>query len=707
MEVIYIKKLIIAEKPDVMRKFLKVLEPSAKGICFSNPYVYYYEGINFVFASACGHLFQAVSPEEINEDNKKWQAVPLSLPDILPLKLISQSSQYFKCIESLVKRKDIDEIVVCTDPDREGQLIWSLISRNLNISCLVTRVWIKEWTNAGLTTAFNSRKDNKVYKNLEDAALARLQADYIIGLTGTRTNTFCFGGYKNVINEGRVQTPTRHIIGLREKEIQSFVPHAYSQIVLQTQSDETEPLSLQSDKLDSSIANSLNHYINGQSFIIQKEETQKKSGCPLLYKTNSLLIDASLKLGFDADKVTNIIQKLYQDYGLTTYPRTEIQQISTSSAKDVMKIVNSLDGIGLVDDIINEIKTNHLTYQNHLIDSAGGEMPHEAITPTYDGNPKSTLSHLTSDERSVYELIVKQFLQGFYPPAIIAETKVSTNVSFSSKDYLFSNSGKMIIEANWMKIMGIPKDSLLPHITDNNCYAYISSKKLDKLSTSPPRYTEASLLNAMEHAGRYVEDEESKRILKETKGIGTGATRKDIIKNLYKNEFLTKKGKTIYPTGKLMTLMAILPDSPLTSPKMTADLEGKLADVENGKITFQDFMKLVHSQVDELIDAALNAPKIKVATPLDNSQIGVCPFCGKPIRENSKSFYCTGYKDGCSFSIWKEIAKKKITVSTAKTLIEKGSTGKLKGFVSTKTGKEFEAKLVVNTLTHRIEFKFK
>lgn len=697
-----------------MKKFVKALEPSAKSICYSKPYVYYYEGANFIFASACGHLFTTKMPEEISSTNKRWQIAHLDVPDIIPLTPIKNSQSYFKCIKDLSIRKDIDEIVVCTDPDREGQLIWALIAQNLSISIPVTRVWIKEWTKAGLSKAFHQRKDNKSYTHLELAGLCRMQADYLIGLTGTRVNTCQFGGYKNVINEGRVQSPTRYIVYLNEMNIKNFVPEKYSLITLHTTSDEESPLSLISEKLDGNEAQRILRDLSGQSYTIHKKTKQIQHSSPKLYKTNTILVDASNKLGLSAEQTTQILQKLYQDYGLTTYPRTEIEKISTLSAQDVMKIVNSLDGIGLVDDIINHIKTNNLSFQNHLINNHGGEMPHEAITPAFDGHPTQLLiNSLSQNEKEIYKLIVIRFLQGFYPPAIFEETEVETVVPIQGKDYVFSNRGKIVLEESWMALNGGSKDSELPLVTDGQVYNYVDSKIDNKTTKPPARYTEATLLQAMENAGRFVENAGAKKILKEVKGIGTGATREGIIKGLYKSGFLIKKGKSIYPTEKTIQMMEILPNSPLTSPMMTADLETKLSLVENGQMTFGEFMQSVNEQIDEIIKAAQNAPQkivsLHVGKQVKNNEneLGSCPCCGKPMRENSKSYYCMGYKEGCHFSIWKEISGKKITKTTAKRLIEKGSTGKLKGFVSKRTGKEYEAKLVVNKANQKVNISFK
>lgn len=710
------KKLIITEKSSVMKDFIRILDPTAKTVCYEKPYVYYYEGKDYIFTCASGHLFEVKSPEEINPDFKKWTSDIMNFPDILPLKIIKRTKGNFKCIQDILKKqgKDIDEVIVITDPDREGQLIWALIERHLTIKQPISRVWIKEWPDAALKKAFTSRVPNSHYKHLEDAGLGRLQADYIIGMNGTRMNTVHFGGYKNVINEGRVQSPTRFLVADLEHRIQTFKPENYSVVTLKTESEDTALLELKSETLEPELAKKLNSALKGKEYTMQVEKQTTKKGCPMLYKTNRILQDASNKLGFSTEKTSQILQKLYQDYALTTYPRTEIEQISVEASKNVWKIIDSLEGIGLVDDIIMDIKAHKYSFQKHLINTKGGEMPHEAITPTFEGNPASVLHKLSSDERKVYELIVKRFLQGFYPPAVVDETKIQTTAEYDGQNYTFKALGKVVIDPSWLKIAGIPSDSVLPLVFDGEDYACVDTKIEDKLTQPPARFTEAKLLDAMEHVSRFVDDKESQQVLRKVEGIGTGGTRAEVLKRLYKSGFLCMKGKTIYPTEKCMDWYNNTPQSPLKSPLMTAQLETSLADVEEGKKTLEEFMREVYEQIEILHDIVTSAPQKTISSNTSKTSktassksddLGVCPFCGKPMKENDKSYYCTGYKDGCSFSIWKKIAGKKISKTTAKALIQKGFTGKLKGFTS-KQGKSFEARLVVNSTTYKIEFKF-
>lgn len=695
-------KVIISEKPDVARKFKNVLEPSAEKISFADK-VNYYEGKKFIFVSARGHLFTQKMPEEINENNKYWKVERLDLPKVLPLKFIDTTSKnYFQCIKQAVTRNDVNEVIVATDPDREGQLIWYLISKNLNINVPVTRIWIKEWTAKGLSNAFKTRKDNSNYSDLEKAGLSRAQADYLIGLHATRSFTKAFGGKGNVINAGRVQSPTRHMVYLNDKEIKEFVPKKYDIINLETKSDESVDIVLSSDRLNKDISNNLNSYLKGKTFVLNTEETTTKRRSPKLFKTNTLLIEAGKKLGLSANEVTKIIQELYQTHGLTTYPRTDIEQISSSSAKEVDKIVQSLDEAGIVDDIIDEIKEKGYTFQPHLVNTKGGEMPHEAITPTYNGNPKSKWDKLNKKEQDVYVLIVKRFLQGFYPPAVIGETEISTSVNYEGTDYRFNAKGKTIVDPSWMKISGVTDDTVLPVVTDGKSYKYINSEIKNKQTKPPARFTVSTLLDAMEHAGKYVDDEEAKEVLKQTKGIGTGATQSSIVDGLFRNGFLELKGKSVYPTQKTIQLAELLPESPLTSPMMTAQLETELSKVENGNLSFDSFMEDVYKQVDDILSAVKNSDNVKIVSQYTTDI--KCPKCGRPLNKFTWGYSCSGYRDkSCDFKLSLEIAHKKMTENQIINLIS-GKKVHAKG-LKNKEGKSFECDLVLDD-DYNIKFDF-
>lgn len=680
-------KLIFAEKPDVARQFRDALDSTAKTVKFADR-IYYYEGKELIFASAFGHLFAAKLPSEIDEKNKEWKAEKYDLPDILPLKPIDNTrKKYFQCLQYIIKNKNIDEIIVCTDPDREGQLIWELIQRNLSTNVPVTRAWIKEWPAQGLIQAFNSRKLNSTYRNLANAGLCRLQADYIIGLTATRVNTVTFGGPGVLINDGRVQSPTRYMVYMNDQAIKNFKPEDYYVLNIKTESDESSLLSLTSSRLAKEQAIMLQDAVKNKKLLLHKTVRQTRKKSPKLYKTNSIIVDASKKFGISSEETMNILQSLYQDHGLTTYPRTEIEQISQSAAKNVMKIVNSLEGIATFDDIVGEIKSKNYQYQSHLIDSKGGEMPHEAITPTYTGNPRQKYSKLTPNEKKIYELIVMRFLQGFYPPAILEETEVWHEAICDGEKYSLKASGTIIVDPSWLKLS---KDTLtndiLPLITDKKQYICQNTQIVGKKTQPPARYTEATLYEAMENAGRFVDDKDAKTILKEVKGIGTGATRTPIVKKLFDNDFLTRKGKSIYPTDKTIQISEIMPNSPLTSPIMTAELETKLSQVEDGSLSFDCFMEEVYKQVDEIIKCAKNAPQKRIL----NSEMGKCPVCGHPIKETKISYRCSAPE--CGLVIWKKIAGKTLAASQIEDLIKTGKTKVIKGF-KPKDGKSFDAKL--------------
>lgn len=704
------KKLLIAEKPDVMRQLVAALDRKAVRNKFSDR-VSYYEGEKFLFASALGHLFTPQMPQEISEDNKRWSNSRLAdIPDELPLKPGPTDKNYYKCIKKLAGRNDVDEIIVCTDPDREGQLIWTLIATELKpkSSLRISRAWIQEWTPLGLRNAFNTRKPNSAYDTLSDAGLCRQRADYLIGLTSTRVMTVNFGGSGNIINTGRVQTPTAAIVWKNDQEIANFKPEPYNVLKATFATDEASSIELTSARIDEDVS-AIASAMKGRSAVLSRTDKKTSKKAPLLYNTTDIQKDAGKKLGLSAERVMEILQDLYQVQGMTTYPRTEVRQVSADAAKNASRTVSTLRGLAF-DEAVNGlayIDAHGASMQKHVI-STDGDMPHEAITPSAGGNPASKYASLPADEQAVYRMIVTRYLQAFYAPAVMAETEVSANVTANGKTYRLNAKGKSVIDPSWMELSGIPSDKVLPSVTDGNSYECLKAVSEAKKTTPPARLTEAGLLDAMEHAGRYVDDDDAKEILKDVKGIGTSATRSGIIENLYAHDYITRKKSVLYPTAKLNALMQIIGDQTIASPVMTSELEGRLSDVESGKMTKGDFIEMLDKNVDELIETA-NTKKAEAgeSASISADDLGACPVCGKAITETKMAYSCPDRS--CGFALWKQTGNKKITKSEAKKIIKQlddaGVTEKIDGFVS-KAGKPFSAKLKVNKSTHKIEFDF-
>lgn len=687
------KKLLIAEKPSVAKQLKEMLAPRAK---YTNvaQFVGYYEDSRYIFAAAAGHLFQLKEPEKLNPKYEEWDIddLPMDLPRKWPLQINKNAKNTFALIKQLSQRNDIDEIIVCTDPDREGQLIWGYIEEMLPpLNVRISRAWFTEWSQEKMTEAINNRRPNSDYKDLERAGRCRAIDDAVEGYNDSRAISCKFGSYGNVFSIGRVQTFTQNLIYQREKEIESFVPEKYSTLDLVTTSDSDQSLKLE-HKTDhhwtSSDLQILKKKIEQDPTIILHTETARKTKkVKKLYSTNDILKEMGSLYKLSSKRTTQILQDLYQKYALTTYPRTDAREISKSNAENhALNALKNLQGLGLMDNEIKKVFDNKWTISNSVISNADS-LAHEAITPVFGSIDPSNIQQLKEDEKKVYIAIVRRYLQAFYPKAIFDETTVTG----TKENETFEAKGKTFIDKGFMEITGIEKDSVLPPISDGKTYEIIDYEIKDKVTTPPARYTESTLLEAMENAGRFVEDKQEKAILKNVKGVGTGATRASIIETLYKRDYIEKKEKTIYPTQKTMELMEKLPPTPLTSASSTARMEMLLDDIQAGKLSSDAFLDEVDQRTKSFVETVKSMNGYAIAN--NQKSIGTCPICGQPVIETPKGWQCAGWRDhGCKFMIWKTISGKTISEKNAKDLIEKGKTGTIRGFTSRK-GTKFDASL--------------
>lgn len=679
-------KVLISEKPDVMRKLAGALGPNAKKM--RSPYgTSYYQDGDLIFVSCLGHLFENQSPQDINCRYKSWKLedLPMNFPQEIPTEL-KQSERgeknYFKTIQEQIDLLGFkDEVIVATDADREGQHIFESMKKHLKgyRPGKETRMWMTEMTDEAMRKAFDQRKNNINYAGLKDAALCRDEADYKIGMNATRAMTVRFGGYKNVISIGRVQTPTLKFVVDRELKIKNFVPQPYNVLALITDSDSPDPLTLKhkiKDPLKPKEAEELKKKLLTQSnTVLSVKKTHGRSGVLNLYNTSEIQQEMNKRYGYSVSKTLDLLQALYQDHALTTYPRTESTAISESSSKEVDKVLKNLRGANTYCKFfIEEIFRKGYTISNKVVTRA--EMAHEAITPVYGSIDPSKINKLTEDERNVYEAIVERFVQAFFPDLEYDETVVSAKL----ENQTFEAKGKIITEPGWTKVTGLKEDVQLPPVTDNGSYRIREVKMDQKMTTPPGRFTQASLVNAMENAARYVEDAEMAAVLKEErrKGIGTGATRAKIIENLFQKGYLTEKKKTVYPTEKAMQLFEVMPSSTLTSPISTAEMEMALDEVSNGTLSRKEYMRRIDETIDEIITAIKDAPIKQIQS--GTAGIGVCPCCKSPVVETKLSYGCSNWKNGCQFKIWKTMFGKNITPAAAKKVLEKSKSGLIKDF---------------------------
>ena len=703
-------KLIIAEKPSVSKQLRDAIEPNAHSGGKPGLFI----GKNYTFCCALGHLFTYKYPEEIDSKYKKWtlEDLPFNLPKDIPLKLTNKvTSEYFSVLKTEILSGKYDEFIVATDPDREGEAIYERVKKMIFPfpSIPESRIWIDEWTPELLKNALKDRKPISNYDGLKDAADCRAIEDYLVGLTGTRALTCKYGNFGNVVSAGPVQTPTLYMIVKREKEINNFKSETYYNLYLVVKSDDSNEIILNhkcdkhfslndADNLKNKLMNSL---VNNQCYI--EKETKKTQKRPMkLPNATDIQKELNVLYGFSADKSSALLQTLYQDKGLTTYPGTKAQEISRSAAKMALKPLQNilasqknLEDIPFGEEIANAVDNNYSISSNCVTDEG---LAHEAITPVYGSIKPGTISSLTSDERKCYELIVRRYIQAFYPNAVFEDTILTTTIN----DETFQAKGRIIENLGFMAITGVPKDINLPKISEGN-HDIIKFDKKEVITTPPPRYTTATLLDAMVNASRFVDDKHYADILKDKKvnGIGTDRTRDVILKSLEDKNYYYLKGKSIVPSQKAMQLFDVLPENThLDTPAFKARMEEELEWVETGKMTKEDYLNKVYKEVEDMVLAIRNDINIKKIADGTTTFEEVCPNCGQPLTSTDKVVKC----NQCNFILYKNIREKKLTEAQLKTLLQGKTTGIIKGFKK-KDGGSYDAKLKLDN-NHQITFVF-
>ena len=696
--------LIITEKPNVSKQVKDVIAPYAKYKNLSkggNMPLGYYEDQNFVICNTVGHCVEIFNPKEI-DSSFTWNldVLPYNLPEDLPLKVSDDKKPLFNTIQKCFSMYNYDRVYVCTDPDREGENIWRKINKMLKPykANQILRVWIHEWTPEGLQNAFDNAFPDSEKDGLANAAKCREEADYIIGMNCSVGLTTKYAeGKGNVVSIGRVMGPTMHIVYEREKEIQNFKPEPYTAVSIETTTDDlsqTLRLSLVTDKkLTKEEAEKIQRSVmRDKSIVLNKTVRRETKRCPEQYDATTIAQDMNRRYGLSAKETADIIQRLYQEYALTTYPGTNARKISVGSAGKAYELLRNLP---VRKDICDEIMENGWEPASHVVTTEG--LAHEAITPVYGTSKVRDLSVLRKNERLVYDAIVERYLAVFYPRA---EFEVSTIVGVKTGNE-FTTFGKTVINEGWMKILGKPNDRYLPSVTDGKSYMIQNFIKEEKETTPPSRYTEESLLSAMKNAGRFVDDVEDAKLLnsKEVEGLGTGRTRPAILENIKRRGYFQLNKKTLYPTQKCMDLFDIMPDTTLSSPALTAQFERMIQAVEDGEMTPDEYRQKIDANVADIIGKiksdSRNVHIAQGGTKVGESSTLICPKCGRPLFEHAKGFSCTGYKTKeCDFIIWKTICEKSLTDAQIKSLIEKKKTGVIKGFKS-KKGSTFDARLIL------------
>ena len=648
------KALVIAEKPSVARDIARVLHCEKKldgGM----------EGKDYVVTWALGHLVTLADPEAYDKKYMKWEMETLPMmPDKMKLIVIPQTGKQFRAVKTLLFRKDIDRVVIATDAGREGELVARWILEMAGCHKPVKRLWISSVTDKAIREGFANLRDGREYENLYRAAAARAEADWLVGINATRALT-C--KYNAQLSCGRVQTPTLAMIAHREQEIREFVPEEYFGISLKAAGIRWSWQDKKSGSyrtFDREKAEKQKKELEGKALTVSSvEKVSKNQNAPGLYDLTELQRDASRRFGYSAKETLNIMQRLYENHKVLTYPRTDSRYIGKDVAETLKERLKAC-AVGPYRKLAGSLAMKPIRTNGSFVDDKKVS-DHHAIIPT---EQFVDLSHMTNEERKIYDLVVRRFLAVLMPPFAYDETIMKAEAGES----VFTARGKIVKNQGWKEAYEteifseedeenteeLPKEQQLPELKEGE------KLKIEKLEltvgrTKPPaRFNEATLLSAMENPVKYMESRDKAyiRTLGETGGLGTVATRADIIDKLFKSFLMEKKGKDIYITSKARQLLKLVPED-LKKPELTASWELKLGKIARGELKQEAFLSSIRGYTEKLIS------EIKTADGTfrhENITGKKCPRCGKYLLavngKNSKLLVCQdrecGYRETLS-----------------------------------------------------------
>ena len=646
------KSLVIAEKPSVARDIARVLHCSQKGNgCL--------EGKEYVVTWALGHLVTLADPEEYDKKYMKWEMNTLPMmPEHMKLVVIRQTAKQYNAVKTQLFRKDVGDIIIATDAGREGELVARWILDKSGSRKPIRRLWISSVTDKAIRDGFQNLKDGREYNDLYRAAAARAEADWLVGMNGTRAMT-C--KYNAQLSCGRVQTPTLAIIAMREEEIRHFQPKEYYGITVNA----GEILWTWKDQKSGSLrtfhkekAEEIREKIkDGALTIISVTKKPKKTQAPGLYDLTTLQREANQKYGFSAKETLNIMQRLYENHKVLTYPRTDSRYIGKDVVPTIKERLKAC-GTGPYRKLAGALLNKPIQVNGSFVDDKKVS-DHHAIIPT---EQFVQLDHMTNEERKIYDMVVRRFLSVLYPAFEYEQTAMEAEAF----GYVFAASGKTVKNFGWKDVYEgdyrEEEDENEQEMKDQSLPVYKEGEKLKILDirmkegkTKPPaRFTEATLLAAMENPVKYLStgDCQAAKTLGETGGLGTVATRADIIEKLFNSFMMEKKGNEIHLTSKAKQLLELVPED-LKKPELTADWEKKLSDIAKGKLRQDTFLKEIRDYTCEIVD------EIKTASGTfrhDNITNKICPECGKRLLavngKNSKMLVCQdrecGYRETIS-----------------------------------------------------------
>ena len=621
------KSVVIAEKPSVARDIARVLKCDKKG----NGYI---EGNKYIVTWALGHLVTLADPESYDVKYKNWNLEDLPmLPERLKLTVIKQTGKQFHAVKSQLTRNDVNEIIVATDAGREGELVARWIIDKVKINKPIKRLWISSVTDKAIKDGFANLKPGKAYDNLYASAVARSEADWYIGLNATRALTTRFNAQ---LNCGRVQTPTVAIIAGREDEIKNFKAQTYYGIEAQTtdklkltwQDAKGNSRSFDKEKIDA-IVKKLGKQ---NATVVEIEKKPKKSFSPGLYDLTELQRDANKIFGYSAKETLNIMQKLYEQHKVLTYPRTDSRYISSDIVGTLPERLKAC-GVGEYRSLANKVLTKPIKASKAFVDDSKVS-DHHAIIPT---ESYVNFSAFADKERKIYDLVVKRFLAVLFPAFEYEQLTLRAKID----DENFVARGKTIVNSGWKEVyenrfedddaVDDLKEQILPRIEKGDTLNVKLIAQTAGQTKPPARFNEATLLSAMENPTKYMgtQNKQLADTLKSTGGLGTVATRADIIDKLFNSFLIEKRGKDIHITSKGRQLLDLVPEE-LKSPVLTAEWEQKLEAIAKGKLKKDVFISEMKNYTKEIVSEIKSSDK---KYKHDNISTKTCPDCGKPMLE--------------------------------------------------------------------------
>ena len=703
------KKLIIAEKPSVAADIARALGGFTK-------HDDYFESESHVLSSAIGHLLELSCPEEFEVKRGKWSFAHLPvIPPHFALSPIEKTESRLKLLNKLIKRKDVEGLINACDAGREGELIFNYIAQHSKTGKPVQRLWLQSMTQGAIRDGFARLRPGREMEGLGDAAVCRSESDWLVGINGTRAMTAFnskTGGF-HLTTVGRVQTPTLAIVVEREKKIREFKPRSYWEVEAEFAAkagvytgkwfDEgfrkNDDEHARADRLwEQDKADAIRAATLGQPGIVSEESKPESRLSPLLFDLTSLQREANARFGFSAKTTLSLAQALYEKHKVLTYPRTDSRCLPEDYLATVKATLSVLTGEGAGkghDEVLlaryapfaHQILARNWVIPNKRIFNNAKISDHFAIIPTPQA-PK----HLNELEQKLYDFVVKRFLSVFFPAAEYLVTTRITRV----EGHPFKTEGKVLVNPGWLAVHGKEgQEGGEGHLVAVDAGEKVRTEEVTVKANEtrpPPRYSEATLLSAMEGAGKMVDDEELKAAMA-GRGLGTPATRAQIIENLIGEQYMHREGRELIPTAKgfsLMTLLNGLGVTELTQPELTGEWEHKLGRIEKGEFTRAEFMREIAEMTRHIVERAKTYDSDTI--PGDFGLLKApCPRCCGLIRETYKKFQCSD----CDYALWKIVAGRQFESGEIEALLTDKHVGPLSGFRN-RMGRAFAATIRLN-----------